>query len=128
MNKKFLTLIGIGAIALVYALNLSYAMDNYGILKNTLSIDVLAQDTSSGKSSSGKGTGTGTGTSTNGGSNPWYLWPIDGTTKDEKTEEVSCTWEWEINLGFFSWKESGTGKKTKCHNGGSTNCQTGQCN
>ena len=62
MNKKILTLIGIGAIALVYALNLSYAMDNYGILKNTLSIDVLAQNTSSGKSSSGKGTGTGSGT------------------------------------------------------------------
>ena len=62
-----------------------------------------------------------------GESNPWYYWPFQGTTKDERSVSVDCEWNWEINLGIFKWGESGTGKKTVCENGGSENCWTGSC-
>ena len=55
MNRKILLNLGIGAIALAYVLNLSYAADNYGIKTNSLSWSVLAQSGSSGGSSGGGG-------------------------------------------------------------------------
>ena len=48
MKKKILFNLGIGAIVLAYVLNLSYATDNYGIKKNSLSFSVLALSGSSG--------------------------------------------------------------------------------
>ena len=56
MNKKFLVMLGIGAIALLYLFNVSYAVDNYGIVKGNASIHVLAQ---SGSSGTGSGSGSG---------------------------------------------------------------------
>jgi hypothetical protein len=67
MNKKFSLVIGIGAIVLIYALNLGYALDNYGITKNSLTLDVLAQTSNSGGGGSSTGGGSGGGSSTGGG-------------------------------------------------------------
>jgi len=58
MKKKFLLLIGLCAIALLFVLNLMYAADNYGIVKNNLSVQIIAQ-TGSGGDGSGSGSGSG---------------------------------------------------------------------
>ncbi|MDH6344312.1 hypothetical protein M2480_002797 [Parabacteroides sp. PFB2-12] len=55
--------------------------------------------------------------------NPWYLWPFQGTTKDEWAETKKCTEG--INLGFYyvEWE----GIRIICHDGGSENCSTQIC-
>lgn len=56
MKKIFLQLLGLCAIILAMSLNLSYAVDDYGISKNTLSFQITAQASTSGSSSnSGSG-------------------------------------------------------------------------
>ena len=42
-NKNYLVVIGICAFALMFALNVRHAINNYGITENTLSAKVLAQ-------------------------------------------------------------------------------------
>ncbi|MDR1114840.1 MAG: hypothetical protein LBL33_01555 [Tannerella sp.] len=56
MRKNILSVIGIGAFALMVGLNLRHAANDYGILDNNLSVEVLAQTNSSG---SGSGSGSG---------------------------------------------------------------------
>ena len=63
MNKKGSILIGVSALALMAALNLGHAWDNYGVLKGNLAIHVLAQ----GSSSSSGGDSSGGGSSSSGG-------------------------------------------------------------
>lgn len=55
--------------------------------------------------------------------NPWYLWPSQGTTKDEWAETKKCTEG--INLGFYFVEWEGT--RIICHNGGNENCTTQIC-
>jgi hypothetical protein len=56
-------------------------------------------------------------------SNPWYLWPFQGTTKDEWAETKKCTEG--INLGFYYVEWEGT--RIICHDGGSENCSSQIC-
>jgi hypothetical protein len=56
-------------------------------------------------------------------SNPWYLWPFQGTTKDEWAESKPCTEG--INLGFYYVEWQGT--RIICHDGGTQNCSTQIC-
>ena len=60
MNKKFFLVLGIGVIALGYIFNLGYAADDYGMVKNSLSLSIIAQ---SGSSGDGSGSGSGSGSS-----------------------------------------------------------------
>ena len=51
--KKYLLFLGIGTVVLTYVFNLSYAVDNYGIVTNPLSLSVFADGSSGGGGSSG---------------------------------------------------------------------------
>jgi hypothetical protein len=105
MKKKMIGLLAIVVIAVVSALNV-----NLEKKKETLSAAALANVEALASES-----------------NPLYLWPFQGTTKDEYSESVPCTWSWEFNMGIFKWSESGSGKKIKCYNGGKENCTVRQC-
>ena len=50
--------------------------------------------------------------------NPWYLWPIYGTTKDEWSEEKPCTEGINLIIYYVEWE----GIRIICHDGGSENC------
>ena len=54
MRKRFLSAAGLIAIAILFFLNLAFAVDNYGIVKNSLSVHVFAQ---SGSGGDGSGSG-----------------------------------------------------------------------
>ncbi len=128
MNKKILISIGVGAVALLYSLNLSYAIDNYGILKNTLSLDVLAQtsSTSGGGSSSGGGSGSSS-SGGGGGSVPCSELPNNANGGniylycDKGGDPKECTLHRYIGVGgSLGWTEDGgntelryTGEKTE---------------
>ena len=53
--KKYLLILGIGTVVLTYVFNLSYAVDNYGIVTNPLSLSVFAEGSSGEGSSGGEG-------------------------------------------------------------------------
>jgi hypothetical protein len=67
MNKKFLTACGLGAFALAVGMNLNHAIGNYGIVDNSLDVNVVAQNNSSSGNGSNSGNGSGNGGSS---SNP----------------------------------------------------------
>ena len=59
-NKLLKSFIGAGALAFALSFNFKYAINNYGILSNTLSASVLAQpDSTEGGSDSGGGSTVG---------------------------------------------------------------------
>ncbi|WP_158712862.1 hypothetical protein [Parabacteroides pacaensis] len=62
MNKKYF-LMGAGALFLLLGsgLNIQYALNNYGITKNSLHVEVLAQTNNSGGDGSGSNGGNGSG-------------------------------------------------------------------
>jgi hypothetical protein len=49
MNKKILTILEIGAFAIMVGLNVHHAANNYGVLDNNLANGVIAQTNSSGE-------------------------------------------------------------------------------
>jgi hypothetical protein len=60
MKKGFLSLVGAGALLAAFALNLNYAVNDYGVVDNEQHACVLAQSNSSGgggDDSSGGGSG-----------------------------------------------------------------------
>lgn len=66
MKKNVLTILGAVTLILALTLNVSYALDNYGITKNKLHVEVLAQSNSSGGESGGD-SGNSSGGSSSGG-------------------------------------------------------------
>ena len=78
MNKKFFLVLGIGVIALGYMFNLGYAADDYGMVKNSLSLSIIAQS-----GSSGDGSGSGSGGGSGGGES--------GEGEEEDDIEISCS-------------------------------------
>ena len=65
MNKKIFVATGIGVVILMYLCNVNYAVDNYGIVENSLTVNILAQDSVGGGGSGGSG-GSGGGSEDNG--------------------------------------------------------------
>jgi hypothetical protein len=66
MKKGFLSLVGAGALLAAFALNLNYAVNDYGVIDNEQHASVLAQSNSSGgggDDSSGGGNSSGGDTS-----------------------------------------------------------------
>jgi hypothetical protein len=64
MRKFILTILGIGALALMVGLNMRHAANNYGMLDNNLANEVLAQTSSSSGSGSSSGSTSKPGTTT----------------------------------------------------------------
>ena len=71
VNKRFLLVFGIIAIMMAYVFNMNHAVDNYGITKSSMSIHVLAQDTTNngGGNTGGENGTTGGENGTTGGEN-----------------------------------------------------------
>ena len=126
MNRKFLLCLGLAAIALAYVLNVSHAIDNYGMTKSTLENQVLAQS----------GTYLGVSAAVSGASNfindaisnvsSWW------DSKDNDCVEETCTTGWSIGVDFFisvSFSSERSGKYMKCIKGSSFahcwDCSTG---
>lgn len=125
MKNIYLSTIGFIALAFALSLNYRYAQNDYGILDNTLSVHIFAQGAGSGAGSGAdSGADSGAGASSD---NPWYLWPIQGLTKDECPKTVDCEWSYEFNFGVFKWGEKGKGTKQICEDGGTENCSVGEC-
>lgn len=55
--------------------------------------------------------------------NPWYLWPAQGTTKDEWAETKECTEGINLGIYYVEWK----GTRIICHDGGTQNCTSQMC-
>jgi hypothetical protein len=62
-----------------------------------------------------------------GESNPPYLWPFQGTTKDERSVTENCSYTISFNFFVFEYSETMSGKKTMCYSGGTTNCTQWFC-
>jgi len=118
MNKKFFLVLGIGVVALGYMFNLGYAADDYGMVKNSLSLSIIAQSGSSGDGS-GSGSGGGSGGVTGEGEG------------EEDDDEITCTTEISIDtkgylkegkfiITYFSVKKScdfTKGTESECEQG-----------
>ena len=63
MKNFKLTILGVVTLLIALTLNFRHALDNYGISKNKLHVEVLAQSNGSGGSSSGGGDSSGGGSS-----------------------------------------------------------------
>ena len=83
MSYKKKLVIGLSVLALMFALNMNYAINKYGIMNNSLSIHVLAQSSSS----SGDGSGSDSGSS--GGGSSSSTDPDDEGCK-KKQDNVKC--------------------------------------
>jgi hypothetical protein len=66
MKNLKITILGIGALALMLGLNIRHAVNNYGIMDGKLHTEILAQSNSSGGDGSGSGN-DGSGSGNNGG-------------------------------------------------------------
>jgi hypothetical protein len=83
-NDFKLTILGVGALALMLGLNIRHALNNYGITDGNLHMEILAQSNSSGGGSgSGSGSGSG-GSNNNGGTNIYYYEHLSGRPNDCK--------------------------------------------
>lgn len=71
MKNIKLTILGVMTLLFALTLNFRHALDDYGVLKNKLHVEVLAQSNNSGGSSSVEW-------------NDWTQWPSQGLTKDER--------------------------------------------
>lgn len=69
MKNFILTIVGVATLLIALTLNFRHALDDYGVTKNKLHMEVLAQTNDSGGDSSGGGT-SGGGTSGEGSNNP----------------------------------------------------------
>ena len=97
MNKKFFLVLGIGVIALGYMFNLGYAADDYGMVKNSLSLSIIAQ---SGSSGNGSGTGSG---STSEEEVEWTC-SICGKGEDDCTCDASISCSDNCGEAGLCWK------------------------
>jgi hypothetical protein len=112
MKKYFSVLFGVGALLVAGALNLNYAVNDYGVIDNEQHACVLAQSNSSGGDTSGGGTSGGgtSGGDTSGGGTSGGDTSGGETSGDNNTSDC--------------WSEKGASKSgkhfTKCKSGTST--------
>jgi hypothetical protein len=149
MKYKISYVVGLGALALMVALNLRHAHNNYGILDSNLPLQVLAQTNSSG-SGSGGSSGNGGSSSNNGGgtSGNGDDSSGDGTTGNNnkyKTTSPKCTLFYYKKIGFigsyvfidnvpdnikpptYTFEKSVEGYKVVCGEGTTPTCITVDC-
>lgn len=80
MKKLKMTILGAVTLLLALTLNFRHALSDYGILDGKLHIEVLAQSTNTSEAGSSSGNA----------SNPWYQWPFQGATQDERELFRDC--------------------------------------
>ena len=124
MNKKVFSILGIGAIALAFLLNVSYAVDNYGILKSNLSLQVYA-------SSSSQGGGGGGGTTTSGSSGEGYEEPKKGSCDKSLSGKLYVSYKilgqsYLIPINF-TVEIKHPNVEISCKKGGQWECKTYTC-
>lgn len=78
MKNLKMTILGVTTLLFALTLNFKHALGDYGILDNKLHVEVLAQTNNTSGSSTGNST------------NPWYQWPTQGITKDEREYIRPC--------------------------------------
>ncbi len=76
MRKSLLTILGVATLLFALTLNFRHALDDYGVSKNKLHVEVLAQTNNTGGSSVEW--------------NHWSQWLSQGFTKDEREYERPC--------------------------------------
>ncbi len=74
MKKTLLTILGVATLIFALTLNFRHALDDYGVLKNKLHVEVLAQSNNTGGGTSGGDSSGGGDTSGGGGSTSSDLW------------------------------------------------------
>jgi hypothetical protein len=91
MKNFILTIIGVATLLIALTLNFRHALDDYGVTKNKLHMEVLAQtnDTGGGGTSGGDSSG---GDSSGGGSNEIKIGPYLSTG--------SCTNQTSVSISF----------------------------
>ena len=96
MEKKLFLVFGVVAIVVAYTLCLTHAANDYGIVKNSLSVSVLAQDTGSG-GNGGSTTGEGGGTTGGGGS---LSGDTSGSTSDDDDDNDDGEKKWDVSINY----------------------------
>jgi hypothetical protein len=117
MKKYFSVLLGAGALLFAVALNLNYAVNDYGVIDNEQHACVLAQSNSSGGDTSGGGTsggGTSGGDSSGGGTTGGDT-SGGGTTGGGATTGDNTSNCWKEEGIYYSGRHF-----TKCKSGTST--------
>lgn len=115
MKNIKLTILGVTTLLFALTLNFRHALDDYGVLKNKLHVEVLAQSNNSGGSGS---------SSVNW--NHWTQWPSQGLTKDEETKTRDCESESSssgsgsvsVGYGGVSGSISGSGSTSQTNPSG----------
>ena len=118
MDKKIFLMFGVVSIVVAYTLCLTHAADDYGIVKNCLSVNVLAQDTGNGGNGGGSTTDEG-GITTDEG----------GDTTDESGNIVKKNYDITVWENKDCWTAIGEaevkGKESTCYDGSTyVNCIT----
>jgi hypothetical protein len=130
--KTINIILGVGAVALILMFNLRHAINEYGLLENSLALQIVAQTNSSndgGGSSDGGGTtgGDTSGGDTSGGDS-------GGDSGENSYPKKKGNWEevYKTLIGSFKhpsknmcWKQYSFQEKFECDING---CQTAVCN
>lgn len=108
MKNFILTFIGVATLLIALTLNFRHALDDYGVTKNKLHMEVLAQtnDTGGGGTSGGDSSGgDSSGGSSSGGSssnNSKIVWTFAGTTTIKKDGTGSAYIEFSGTKKFLN--------------------------
>ena len=91
--KKFILALGVGTLIMFYVFNLGHAVNDYGIVENSMTLSVLAQ---SGSNGGGSGSSGGGSTSGGGSSYEWICSLCHKGIDDCTCEEPSITIYWIV--------------------------------
>jgi len=114
MNNKIMTILGVLALVLAIGLNVSHALNDYGVKENKLHVEVLAQTGTTGSGGAGgctSASGSGTGTS---GENEktWQIGKKTFSYTIKKTNDKGFSWDLGVKAWAFEGKIS---SKTPSH-------------
>jgi hypothetical protein len=109
MRKSIFGLIAVFAVAVVAVVNVNLGTNTNDLsVISLVNIEILAYGENDG------------------GYNPPWEWPFNGLTKDEWGQSGNCT----VTSGltwFYTNTTTRTGRKWYCYDGGTTNCDEGEC-
>ena len=100
--KKYVLVFGMVTITVVYVMNMSFAVNDYGLSKNLFSLSILAQSSSSSGSTSG-GSGT----------------------KYEELSQKDQNFTWKGCDGTYHYRFVEAGWKISCEGVGNVDCTPG---
>lgn len=130
MKNFILTIIGVATLLIALTLNFRHALDDYGVTKNKLHMEVLAQtnDTGGGGTSGGDSSGgdSSGGDSSGGGSTSGSLWGrVDSNCVYEFYGKANSTVTFNLFGVPISLTIGADGMASYTYKDGKTNCQQG---